>query len=80
MALHARRSLIPWAHEMCDSFPLPAGGTIFFQAILHAALSSMASAKSRVSRVFSSFSVVTRLAFETSIPPNLAFHLQILHC
>jgi hypothetical protein len=35
----------------------------------------MASASNRFSRVFSSSSVLSRLASETSIPPNFAFHL-----
>jgi hypothetical protein len=38
-------------------------------------LSSMASVSSRLNFVFSSSSVVSGLASETSIPPNLAFHL-----
>jgi hypothetical protein len=40
-----------------------------------AALSSMTSASIRFSRVFSSSSVFSRLASETSIPPNFAVHL-----
>lgn len=36
---------------------------------------STASASRRFSRVFSSSSVFSRLASETSVPPNFAFHL-----
>jgi acyl-CoA thioesterase FadM len=39
------------------------------------ALSSMASARSRFSRPFSSSNAFSRWASETSSPPNLAFHL-----
>ena len=49
--------------------------TFFPKRFFKAALSSMASASSRFSRVFSSSSVYSRLASETSIPANLAFHL-----
>jgi hypothetical protein len=41
-------------------------------------MSSMASAKSRFSRVFAASNVLTRLALETSNPPNLAIHWKIL--
>jgi hypothetical protein len=40
-------------------------------------LSSIASVRSRFSRVFSSSSVFSRLASETSIAPNFAFRLQM---
>jgi len=79
MALHATRP--PFAHPECssqmgDSFPLPRGRHHFFpNRSFNAALSSMASASSRFSRVFSSSSVFSRLASETSSPPNLAFYL-----
>ena len=63
-------------HEMCNSFPLGRGRHHFFpNRSFSAALSSIASAKRRFSRVFSSSSVLSRLASETSIPPNFAFHL-----
>ena len=63
-------------HEMGDSFPLGRGRHHFFpNKSFKATLSSMASASNRFSRVFSSSSVLSRLASETSIPPNLAFHL-----
>jgi hypothetical protein len=71
----------PFAHpeclpEMRDSFPLARGRHHFFpKRSFNAALSSMASASNRLSRVFSSSSVFSRLASETSIPPNFAFHL-----
>src|SRR5215472_10395985 len=59
---------------MGDSFPLPCGRHHFFpRRSFNAALSSMASARSRFSRVFSSSSVLSRLASETSMPPYLAF-------
>src|SRR4051812_3734983 len=63
-------------HQMSDSFPFPSGRHLFFpKRSFSAALSSMASARSRFSFVFSSSSILSRLASETSIPPNLAFHL-----
>src|SRR3981081_403796 len=63
-------------HETRDSFPLGRGRHHFFpKRSFNAALSSMASASSRFSRVFSSSSVFSRLASEPSIPPNVAFHL-----
>ncbi|MEY9389581.1 hypothetical protein ABIF65_007821 [Bradyrhizobium japonicum] len=71
----------PFAHperasEMGDSFPLGRGRHHFFPTrSFKAALSSMASAKRRFSRVFSSSRVFSRLASDTSIPPNFAFHL-----
>src|SRR3954453_20003529 len=52
-----------------------AGHTFCPRRSLSAALSSMASASKRFSFVFSSSSDRSRLASETSIPPNLAFHL-----
>src|SRR5215212_724046 len=63
-------------HQMSDSFPLLRGRHHFFpKRSFSAELSSMASASSRFSFVFSSSNVRSRLASETSIPPNLAFHL-----
>ena len=62
--------------QMDDSFPLPRGRHHFFpKRSFSAALSSMESASSRFNRVFSSSSALSRLASETSKPPNLAFHL-----
>lgn len=63
------------ANEMRDSFPLGRGRHHFFlsQNILQGCI--VASASSRLSRVFSSSSAFSRLASDTSIPPNLAFHL-----
>ena len=64
-------------HQMSDSFPLPRGRHHFFpKRSFSAALSSMASASSRFSFVFSSSSDRSRLASETSIPPNLAFNCR----
>ncbi|MET4324050.1 hypothetical protein ABIC02_007842, partial [Bradyrhizobium sp. RT5a] len=51
-----------------------AGHPFFPTRSFSAALSNMASARSRFSFVFSSSSDRSRLASETSIPPNLAFH------
>src|ERR1700736_5622234 len=66
-------------HEMRDSFPLGRGRHHFFpKRSFNAALSSMASASNRFSRVFSSSSVFSRFASETSIRPNFAFHLEML--
>ena len=48
---------------------------LFPRRSFSATLSSMVSANSRFSRVFSSSSALSRLASETSIPPNLPFHL-----
>lgn len=50
-------------------------GEMGFEGVKPAALSSMASASNRFSRVFSSSSAFSRLASDTSIPPNFAFHL-----
>lgn len=52
-----------------------AGHTFFDATSLRMALSSMASAKSFLSRVFSSSGVFRRRASDTSKPPYLAFHL-----
>ncbi len=49
--------------------------TFFPKRSFKAALSSTASARSRFSFVFSSSSVFSRLTSDTSMPPNLAFHL-----
>ncbi len=49
--------------------------TFFPERSFKAALSSMASARSRFSFVFSSSSVFSRLASDISIPPNLGFRL-----
>ncbi|EJL52648.1 hypothetical protein PMI09_03791 [Rhizobium sp. CF122] len=63
-------------HQMRDSVPLGCGRHHFFpKRSFKAALSSIASARSRFSFVFSSSSVLSRLASDTSMPPNLAFHL-----
>jgi hypothetical protein len=63
-------------HQMRDSFPPCCGRHHFFpKRSFKAALSSIASARSRFSFVFSSSSVFSRLASDTSMPPNLAFHL-----
>src|SRR4051794_1797899 len=76
MALHARP---PLAHREClsqmdDSFPLPRGRHHFFlKRSFSAALSSMASASNRFSRVFSSASVFSRLA--DLLPAELGFPL-----
>src|SRR4029079_13101807 len=71
----------PFAHpegilQASDSFPLAGGRLRFFPTrSFSAALSSMASARSRFSRVFSSSNVFRRRASETSIPPKRAFQL-----
>jgi hypothetical protein len=58
-------------HEMRDSFPLGRGRHHFFpKRSFNAALSSMVSASSRFSPVFSSSSVFSRMASETSIQPT----------
>lgn len=62
-------------HQMSDSFPHSCRRYHFFpKRSFKAALSSMASAKSRFSFVFSSSCVLSLLASDTSMPPNLAFH------
>ncbi len=69
----------PLAHlvgigERGDSFALGGGRHHFFERrSFSATLSSMASAKSRFSLAFSSSSALSRLASDTSIPPNFAF-------
>jgi hypothetical protein len=61
-------------YEMSDSLALGGGRQNFFvRRSFRAALSSIASARSRFSLAFSSSSCLSRLASETSIPPNLAF-------
>jgi len=61
---------------MSDSFPLRGGRYHFFDSrSFSAALSSIASASSFFSFVFSSESCFSRLASETSRPPYLAFQL-----
>src|ERR1700681_3933712 len=71
----------PFAHPECssqmgDSFPLGRGRHHFFpKRSFNAAVSSMAAAAHRFSRVFSSSSVFRRLAFEISLPPNFVFPL-----
>ena len=63
-------------HKMRDSFPLGSGRHHFFpNRSFNATLSSIASANIRFSLPFSSSKARRRLASETSIPPNLAFHL-----
>lgn len=69
----------PFAHSEClsqmdDSFRFPAGVTTSFPRVLHRRVVHVASASNRFRRVFSSSSVFSRLALDTSIPPNLAFH------
>src|SRR5690606_1945410 len=71
----------PFAHpegilQASDSSPLGRGRHHFFPTrSFSAALSSMASARRRFSRVFSSSSAFSRRASETSIPPKRAFQL-----
>src|SRR4051812_21629283 len=64
MPLHARRSLIPKAfRRRAIAFRLAAGVThLFPERSFNVALSTIASARSRLSRVFSSSSVFSRLA------------------
>jgi len=63
-------------HQMRDSFSPCCGHHHFFpKRSFKAALSSIASARSRFSFVFSSSSVFNRLGSDTNMPPNLAFHL-----
>src|SRR3546814_4885015 len=60
---------------MLDSLPLSGGPHQFFAATsFSTALSSMASASSRLSRAFSSSSTFSLRACDTSMPPYLAFH------
>src|SRR3546814_10826719 len=60
---------------MLDSLPLCGGPHQFFAATsFSTALSSMASASSRLSRAFSSSSTFSLRACDTSLPPYLAFH------
>src|SRR5262249_19367945 len=62
--------------KLCDRLSPGGGRHHFFAAIsLSIALSSIASAKSFFSLVFSCSSARSRLASEISRPPNLAFHL-----
>ncbi len=71
----------PLAHlmvvsEKCDSFPLRGGRHHFFPSkSFSATLSNMASASNRFSLAFSSSRPLNFLASDTSMPPNLAFHL-----
>src|SRR5690606_24166342 len=71
----------PLAHpigslEMGDSIPLGGGRYHFFpRRSFSAALSSMLSASSFLSRAFSSSRAFRRRASLTSMPPYLAFHL-----
>ena len=61
-------------YETGDSLALGGGRQNFFvMRSFSAALSSIASARSRFSLAFSSSSCLSRLASDTSIPPNLAF-------
>jgi hypothetical protein len=61
---------------MGDRFPLRAGRHHFFDArSFSTALSSIASARRFFSRPFSSLSARSRLAYETSSPPNFDFQL-----
>src|SRR3546814_2368470 len=60
---------------MLDSLPLSGGPHQFFAATsFSTALSSMASASSRLSRAFSSSSTFSLRACDTFMPPYLAFH------
>jgi len=62
-------------HEMSHSLSPGSGRHHFFpRRSFNATLSSIASASMRFSFVFSSSSAFRRLASETSMPPNLAFH------
>ncbi len=61
-------------HEMGDS-PALGSGRHFPSRSFSATLSSMASASMRFSLAFSSSSARSRLASDTSMPPNRAFHL-----
>ncbi|MBP2568499.1 hypothetical protein J2766_005110 [Agrobacterium tumefaciens] len=64
-------------HQMSDSFPPCCGRHHFFpKRSFKAALSSIESARSRFSFVFSSSSAFRRLASDTSMPSNLAFQLM----
>src|SRR3546814_6414370 len=68
--VHPQRRL-----KMRDSFPLRGGRHQFFESrSFRPALSSIVSASSRFRRAFSSSSARSRLASDTSNPPNLAFH------
>src|SRR5262245_51381001 len=75
------RTRPPLAHlehaiQVSDSLALGSGRHHFFAAMsLSMALSSIASAKSFLSLVFSSSSAFNRLASDTSRPPYFAFHL-----
>jgi hypothetical protein len=63
-------------HVMRDGLPLRGRRHHFFTSrSFSATLSSIASASIRFSLAFSSSSVRRRLASDTSIPPNFAFHL-----
>jgi hypothetical protein len=64
------------SRETSDSFALGGGRHHFFDSrSFSAAASSIASAISRFSFAFSSSNCFSRLASETSSPPNLAFHV-----
>src|SRR5690606_37122170 len=68
---HPKRSL-----EMGDGISLGSGRHHFFpRRSFRAALSSMLSASSFLSLLFSSSSAFSRFASLTSMPPYLAFHL-----
>jgi hypothetical protein len=58
---------------MSDAFAHGGGPNHFFESSFNAALSSMASANSDLSRRFSSSSAFSRWASDTLMPPNLAF-------
>src|SRR5262249_31730509 len=75
----ARPPLAHPMHRARVSHGLPfGGGRHHFRELmsLRTAISSMASANSFFSFPFSSSSAFSRLASETSRPPNLAFHLS----
>src|SRR3546814_19886745 len=66
--------------SMLDSLPLSGGPHQFFAATsFSTALSSMASASSRLSRAFSSSSTFSLRASAPSLPPYLAFHPYSFH-
>jgi hypothetical protein len=71
MALHARRSLISNAVRRCaTAFRFPAGVTILSQEILQRRIVQHGVGQQPLQP-----GVLSRLASETSIPPNFAFHL-----
>src|SRR5665213_248130 len=62
--------------EMSDGFSLGSGRHHFFpRRSFSATLSNIASASNRFNLAFSSSRLLSLLASDTSMPPNLAFHL-----